>query len=525
MLLLPHNFPQAQRGQALPLGLAFMLAITLLMLILFNTGEMTTEKSQVANTADAAVYSGLVWQARSLNFQSYTNRAMVANQVSIAQFVSLGSWTQYGRISARNLDATIGSIPIVAPFTSALVEVMTAIEDAVRALAELAIPVIDGVTSVLSVVQEAVFIASYAATPEVVNTIVKANDARYRAFSTYSIAATVLNARDWQALTTRHSDDDEGMERKTEVINASRDEFSADRGWDSVPGLPDKIFIAPLVSFSIVKEGETRLVQDGGDWEWRGKDGLSLHLKSPGPDPGELPLGWGSNYAEGDGACGGGACSNWFERNDLAEQLADAEAESLSGYNGVKSYRSLADLSSDNRDPRLQLHIEVDVANADVRTAEKITGLGSPSPANGGVQYGMDPGKFYTEDVYAGNDIASISAGEVFFKRPVLSDGGRLFVDGEPKEEFANLFNPYWDVRLIEVTENQRLIAWALRSPGLAAGVAVEDLAEYIDIDAGELESFIDLSDTALDGLEDGSFIDSIGELPSVGELPIFGGG
>ena len=95
------KYKQIQRGQALPLGLAFIMFGTLLGIVLFNTEQLASEKSRLANTADAAAYSGLIWQARALNFQSYTNRAMVANQVSIAQVVSLASWTTYGKIAAR----------------------------------------------------------------------------------------------------------------------------------------------------------------------------------------------------------------------------------------------------------------------------------------------------------------------------------------------------------------------------------------------------------------------------------------
>ncbi len=530
--------PYAQRGQALPLGLAFILAALLLTLVVFNTGEIAPEKAQVANTADAAVYSGLVWQARSLNFQAYTNRAMVANQVSIAQLVSLGSWTNYGRISARNLDIALKVFPPASVLTTPLLQIMTQIENVVQKAVKVAIPVIDGTTTVLSVVQEGVFNASYVATPEVVSTVTKANDQRYRSTSTYSIAAAVHNARSWQSLARRHSGEDDGMTRKADVIRASRDEFTADRGFDRVRPLPSRIYVPPNVRFSIVKEGTTQLVQDGADWEWRGKDGLSLHWETlgfSGWKKTELPMGWGSNYAEGEGACSGGACSGWFKKNGMAERFADAFAEDLgNGYHGVKAYRSLKNLSRENRDPRLQLRIEVEVANKDVRTAQKISKLGSPAPAANGLQHGLEPGMFYTEDAYASDSMASMSAGEVFFERPVLSEGDQLQVEGRAVEEYANLFNPYWDVRLINVSEKQRKIAWALRSPGLAAEAtadvvanaatdAVTDLAtdaatdiattalsEHTNIDQGDLEQYTAIGEQAVSLLQNGAITDAI---------------
>ena len=62
---------------------------------LFNTGQLTREKTKLVNTADAVAYSAGVMNARALNFEAYTNRAMLANTVAIAQLVSLSSWVQY----------------------------------------------------------------------------------------------------------------------------------------------------------------------------------------------------------------------------------------------------------------------------------------------------------------------------------------------------------------------------------------------------------------------------------------------
>lgn len=208
----------------------------------------------------------------------------------------------------------------------------------------------------------------------------------------------------------------------------------------------------------------------------------------------------------------------------MAERFADAFAEDLgNGYHGVKAYRSLKNLSRENRDPRLQLRIEVEVANKDVRTAQKISKLGSPAPAANGLQHGLEPGMFYTEDAYASDSMASMSAGEVFFERPVLSEGDQLQVEGRAVEEYANLFNPYWDVRLINVSEKQRKIAWALRSPGLAAeatadvvatdaatDIATTALSEHTNIDQGDLEQYTAIGEQAVSLLQNGAITDAI---------------
>lgn len=88
-----------QRGQALVLSLFTVGIVVLVMFTMYSTGWQTIAKIKLQNTADAAAYSAALAQARDYNFSAYTNRAMVANQVAVAQMVGLTSW-------ARNYRAT-----------------------------------------------------------------------------------------------------------------------------------------------------------------------------------------------------------------------------------------------------------------------------------------------------------------------------------------------------------------------------------------------------------------------------------
>jgi hypothetical protein len=93
----------AQRGQALVFVTIVMLVVLLALVTMYSMGQLTTEKMRLQNTADAAAYSSALAQARDYNFSAYTNRAMVANQVVIAQLVGLASW-------ARNYNATFQTL-------------------------------------------------------------------------------------------------------------------------------------------------------------------------------------------------------------------------------------------------------------------------------------------------------------------------------------------------------------------------------------------------------------------------------
>ncbi|MCE9640677.1 MAG: hypothetical protein K8S22_11100, partial [Betaproteobacteria bacterium] len=92
-----------QRGQALVFVTIVMLAVLLALLTMYSMGQLTTEKMKLQNTADAAAYSAAVAQARDYNFTAYTNRAMIANQVAMAQLVGLTSWV-------RNYDDTFKTL-------------------------------------------------------------------------------------------------------------------------------------------------------------------------------------------------------------------------------------------------------------------------------------------------------------------------------------------------------------------------------------------------------------------------------
>ncbi|MEW8584278.1 MAG: Tad domain-containing protein [Candidatus Thiodiazotropha sp.] len=232
-----------ETGQALPLGIAFLMSTILLGLVLFNTGQTASEKSRLVNAADAAAYSGLIWQARALNYQAYTNRAMVANQVSIGQMVSLTSWTQYAYIVARNIDYIGDWFPIVKPYTQAAESITSMIDSVMVNIAEAFVSVIDSVNGVLSQSQQAVFMASFAATPGIVREVVERNDSRYSVDTAYAVIGMGQNAVNWNNFTERY-ENNQGLLRKADVINRSKDEFTNSRNLrtgDMLPGAPNRL--------------------------------------------------------------------------------------------------------------------------------------------------------------------------------------------------------------------------------------------------------------------------------------------
>ncbi|MEX2524204.1 MAG: pilus assembly protein TadG-related protein [Gammaproteobacteria bacterium] len=108
-----------QRGQAAVFVFVFMTVLVIGMSFLYKAGKLTSDKMALQNAADAAAYSVSVVEARDLNFASYMNRAIIANEVAIGQMVGLASWAfhwrsfdDYLRLYAQPLNAGTVTAPL-----------------------------------------------------------------------------------------------------------------------------------------------------------------------------------------------------------------------------------------------------------------------------------------------------------------------------------------------------------------------------------------------------------------------------
>jgi hypothetical protein len=93
----------SQRGQVLVLGSIFMAALALAAFRYFQVGQVLAQRVRQTHALDAATYSGALVQARVLNALSLLNRTHVAHQVAMAHLVTLGSWALFGGTQARQL--------------------------------------------------------------------------------------------------------------------------------------------------------------------------------------------------------------------------------------------------------------------------------------------------------------------------------------------------------------------------------------------------------------------------------------
>lgn len=485
------SFPKKQKGQAIPIGIAAILGVTILMLTLFNTSQVVSEKMRIVNTADAAAYSGMVVQARTMNYTAYTNRAMVANQVALAQMVTLFSFGPYLERLGVNIARVLRFIPYAGLAIASVVQTATRIgSKAIQLYVQLNTPIINGFQIVITEAQRTANVASVAATPLIVKKVVQANDANYEVTAA-GIAGLGINAKDWSGVSKRYSNNLYQV-RKAELAKASRDGFSTSkRGWGK-----KKIADIWFLYSYFQRDADTRLISKGSKnsrrrsnmkWEWKAKDTISLWVgtrywgktgrfswgwKSA---EGEAPIGWASAYMSSNGrdfdanasGCWVGSwfCNKgWGFKNKRAESWADGVKKRLSaGYRGMQPYYDLADTGRGSRvrakrDPITALGIEVRrKVNSPIRTSSNINNLGSTKAyAKGSTRNGMGAtGLFRVDDQFAGNNygVSAVARAELYFSRPV-GVGKRFGFNrrADNKKEYANLFNPYWDVRLVDAS-------------------------------------------------------------------------
>lgn len=106
----PKNKRSYQQGQAIIWILAMLPVLFLSILLVYNSIVATREKMRLQNAADAMSYSGSVQVARTLNYLSYTNRAMAANEASIAMLASFQTSIASVITTAANVSEIRGGI-------------------------------------------------------------------------------------------------------------------------------------------------------------------------------------------------------------------------------------------------------------------------------------------------------------------------------------------------------------------------------------------------------------------------------
>lgn len=387
-----------QSGQIAPVALFGVLIAGALLVTMFNTGQKITEKSQVANAADAAAYSGAVWTARHLNFMAYTNRAMVANHAAVGHLVSYVSWIRYVDDSIEYIDRITQFIPYVGQYVDVVEQLAQSIRDATQRAAAIAVPAVDGWNANLRAAQLEVQ-ASLALerlnglmqqTAQRWDPAIRVNDRDAIGKLPQEVRAVVESQLIGQlvrvptfverfAAGSDHGAIGELIGASVRSNNDMRRWTAGERGWRK-----------NLLLAQIRKQGGTSHLQTAAGADWRATDQLQHRTRSL--------FGW----------------HRWRRIGDRPSSASASEFDS--SYDGVPHYYNVAGAPGDR-----SLRIAALAAKPQPQTRSQF-GLASDASM-----------------------LAVAALAKVEFTRP---DDGNFARLAARRHEYANLFNPFWEAKL-----------------------------------------------------------------------------
>ncbi len=481
-------------GQALVPALMFLLVGIIGLYVAFNSFQMTSAKIKLQNTADAAADSAAVLQARDYNFSAYTNRAMVANQVTAAQIVALKSWIDEldSTYSTSQLDDIVNGVADHPDRWNAPKRVGKNDIAPVRAALDALLPTvaagIGSLNRALSVAQANYHAATFSAVPDTADAIAQQNQtdtrvtagyftsqrnaAQLAAWSSYTATVTPagsLGPDDFADVVTDRSILDGFVKNRSSVRSVAPNFQQLNDTADKICGANSTFTI------NVTHDGGTQLRNDKKGWEAIDASTAHINISCIGPLEAEAGFGGSANgninnymtnppFAAWQDWAGYGGYFNfgyegsstpgWQVPDAMAEQFRIGPGPSLDAANGgLLPYQETTGAPLASRAPRITIEV---TRNSD--TLVKTVGL------KGG-------GRMEVNDNAASGAMRALSSANAYFVRPDetslgSSIAGRLlhaneWARADHKTEYPSLFSPYWQAALAPVSDSERAAAQA----------------------------------------------------------------
>lgn len=481
-----------QKGQVMPMTVIFIVAVILALWVMYDSGSVMSDKIRLQNTADNVAYSTATLVSRDLNFIAYTNRGLVANQIGIAQMVGVSSWAASIEQLFANLNTIFQNTPFGA-FSGGALTAATAVSNFIDEFAEFMIDrnndFSDGITRAQSIFHGAIVLQI----PDMARDVADRNEPdAYALLSvgaySFSEAASVVEQFNEQigAQYQRHATSDDSEDARLEnsryrdlegVVLGSRGQFTRNRSYEWE--LP---FTVPLL-YETQKYGGNEFFryEDPSDekyrWDWTAMETVSfrfIHCGIDGCEKGpEVPLTWGAAHALDEDEASDFSDYGLIESNRRAKHLwgqgtwrNSASATLLntspasSEVTGGKDHINHRIASSAALRPFYEFR-----SNDIIDTGPEIIALyakdegrvnsqNSIMTAGGGVvATDIDTDR---DGGLASNRLGAIAKAQPYYARPTDLDGWRR---RDNRIEHGSLYNPYWQTRLIELSNAEKLAA------------------------------------------------------------------
>ncbi|HEY0686312.1 MAG TPA: hypothetical protein VGD45_28485 [Steroidobacter sp.] len=394
-----------QRGQILPLAAFGILIAGAALVMMFNNGQKITEKSMIANAADASAYSAGVWTARHLNYMAYTNRAMVANHVAVGHYVSYISWFRYIEYSIDGLQDYTSWVPYWGTFITIAERIVTTVKRVNDQVARVLVPAIDSLNGLYRLSQAEVAASLVYGGTAGLDRLMEATA------DTYDQAITVNNTDDLNALP--------GVFSAPLIAKVQYQRVELPRFVERYTAGRDSGRITQLITANIrSNEDNRRWIEGNRGWRFTLGPGQLRKHGSTQQSQNQSRANWtASDRLEACVWAFGWNCSR-ITRNTTARATEFAR-----NYSGVPNYYNTR--GAITRNPSLDIAAVAAKRQNTVRTKEL---LGMTTP----------------------NEPMMVAAlAKVEFSRP--SEGIGFPTHGRNRTEYANLFNPFWEAHLTDI--------------------------------------------------------------------------
>lgn len=484
----PSFIRSKQRGSVIIFSLGLLILIMLVITYSYNASRISSEKTRLQNTSDAAAFSLASVESRDLNFKAYTNRAMVANQVAIAQSVSIISWTRFIDRFVANLSHITSFFP---PLRAVFAGISNVVSSAVQTLDSVmasAIGVINFIEQKLSSAQKIHHFGTIVMAKDVFTNVVKKNDAEVDRSITLQhslfVQKYLKNHTDFtqryspdkvtRTLRSRspqkYSENKNRMDEFRSVILRSRDGFSKNRTYNWM----GTVYIPFNFKVKVQKTGGSELTgsskkpdEIGNYYTWSAMDTMAFHgsyfrcswTSGCGWRSWRefLPMAWGAAATRGErpfnffrGLGGRNRYANSYRVNRWTSRLGALEFTrrgSTGTFNGLRAFYDIKQDGLISEAPGVAVLLTKPHGSSGLRTA-KHSGFGSGS-SNLNIE---EAGGLHK------NRLSALSQAVPYFSRP---NDVSVFRRSDRMREYGNLYNPFWQPRLSELEDESRMLRLA----------------------------------------------------------------